>query len=116
MPASGPAGPLPLDLAWRIALFTGDRTLSIDDAFAFLLSNTVGGTQTVTIPPSSDVAFEIGTQISFKQKNTAVLDFAAGVGVTIESRGGLLTANDQFAVMSIVQDSLDLWSLFGDLA
>lgn len=103
-------------LAWRIVFFAGDITLSIEDAFAFLLSNTAGGTQTVTIPPNSVVPFEIGTQISFKQANTAVLDFAAGGGVTIESRGALVTAAGQSAVMSIVQDSPDVWSLFGDLA
>jgi hypothetical protein len=110
MPASGPA------LAWTIITFLGDRTLLLTDAFGFLLSDTVGGTQTVTIPPNSDVAFGIGVQISFKQKNTAVLDFAAGAGVTIESRGALVAATGQFAVMSIVQDSPDVWSLFGDLA
>ncbi len=104
------------DLAWRIAIFTGDITLTIEDAFAFLQSNTVGGTQTVTIPPNSVVAFEIGTQISFKQLNTAILDFAAGGGVTIQSRGGFVAANGQFAVISIVQDAANIWSLFGDLA
>ena len=114
MPAGGPS--VAFALAWDIVLFTGDRTLSIDDAFAFLQSNTVGGTQTITVPPNSDVDFEIGEQISFKQKNTAVLDIAPGAGVTLESRGALLIASDQFAVFSIVQDSLDVWSVFGDLA
>lgn len=104
------------DLAWRIALFAGDISLTIEDAFAFLQSNTVGGTQTVTVPPNADVAFEIGTQISFEQKNTAALDIAAGIGVTLQSRGGLLNANGQFAVISIVQDEPDVWVLFGDLA
>lgn len=103
-------------LVWQIAEFTGDIQLTADDAFKYLLSNTAGGTQTVTIPAASVVAFPIGVQISFKQKNTAVLDFAAAGGVTIESRGALVTAAGQFAVMSIVQDSTDVWSLFGDLA
>ncbi len=104
------------DLAWRIVPFLGDITLSAEDAFAFLKSNTAGGTQTVTIPPNSDVAFEPGVQISFEQKNTAALDIAAGIGVTLQSRGGLLNANGQFAVISIVQDEPDVWVLFGDLA
>lgn len=103
-------------LSWNIITFTGDRTLLLTDAYGFLRSNTVGGTQTVTIPPNTDVAFEIGTQISFEQFNTAVLDIAPGAGVTLDSRGALLIANDQFAVFSIVQDSLDVWSVFGDLA
>lgn len=103
-------------LAWNIITFLGDRTLLLTDAYGYLRSNTVGGTQTVTIPPNSDVAFEIGTQISFEQLNTAILDFAAGGGVTIQSRGGLIAANGQFAVMSIVKDSANVWSLFGDTA
>ena len=103
-------------LLWNIITFTGDRTLSLSDAFEFLQSNTAGGTQTITIPPNTDVEFEVGVQISFEQKNTAVLDIAAGVGVTIDSRGALLTANGQFAVFSIVQDEIDNWIAFGDLA
>ena len=103
-------------LLWNIITFTGDRTLLLTDEFGFLQSNTVGGTQTVTIPPNSDVDFKRGTQISFEQKNTAVLDILAGVGVTIDSRGAFLTANGQFAVFSIVQDEIDNWVAFGDLA
>ena len=104
------------DLTWRIVTFLGDRTLIASDASALLQSNTVGGTQTVTIPPNSDVPFPIGTQLSLEQKNTAVLDIAAGGGVTIDSRGALLILNGQFAVASIVQDEIDNWILFGDLA
>lgn len=114
MPLSG--APDFTTLLWRIILFTGDRTLLLSDEFAFLQSNTAGGTQTVTIPPNSDVDFSVGMQISFEQKNTALLDIEAGVGVSLDSRGALLTANGQFAVFSIVQDEIDNWIAFGDLA
>lgn len=87
----------------------------LSDEFAFLQSNTAGGTQTVTIPPNSDVNFAVGLQISFEQKNTAILDIESGAGVTLDSRGALLTANGQFAVFSIVQDEIDNWIAFGDL-
>lgn len=111
MPLSNAINPL-----WGILTFTGDRTLLITDRFLFLQANTVGGTQTVTIPPNSTVPFNVGDQLSFEQKNTAVLDIEAGVGVTIDSRGTLLIANGRFAVFSIVQDEIDNWVLFGDLA
>lgn len=102
-------------LPWTIIPFSGDRTLLLTDAFDYLISSD-GTAQTVTIPPNSDVDFEIGTQISFKQGGAGALDFASGAGVTIESRGNLVTANGQEAVISAVQDSLNVWSLFGDLA
>lgn len=102
-------------LPWTIITFSVDRALLITDQFNYLIL-TGATARTVTIPPNSDVAFRVGTQISFKQNGTGLLTFAAGGGVTLESRGGLLDANGQFAVMSIVQDSADIWSLFGDLA
>lgn len=102
-------------LVWSIITFSVDRTLLLSDAFAYLIL-TGAIARTVTIPPNVDVAFEIGTQISFKQGGSGLLDFTEGAGVTIESRGALLDANGQSAVMSIVQDSTDVWSLFGDLA
>ena len=101
---------------WAILEFSGDRTLLITDRFLLLQANTVGGTQTVTIPPHSDVAFNVGDQLSFEQKNTAVLDIADGAGVNIDSRGALFIANGRFAVFSIVQDEIDNWVLFGDWA
>lgn len=111
MPLSSTINPI-----WAILQFTGDRTLLITDKFLLLQANTVGGTQTVTIPPNSEVPFNVGDQMSFEQKNTAVLDIETGVGVNIDSRDALLIANGQFAVFSIVQDEIDNWVLFGDLA
>lgn len=102
-------------LAWRIITFSADRILALTDAFAYLIL-TGGAARTVTIPPRSDVAFQIGTQISFKQGGAGVITFAPGAGVTIQSRGALLDTNGEFAVTSIVQDSVDVWSLFGDTA
>ena len=104
-----------LELVWEIIPFNGNRILQLTDNFAYLISQDGAG-QTVTIPPNSDVAFLIGTQISFKQGGAGVVTFAPGAGVMIESRGSLLDTNGQFAVTSIVQDSVDVWSLFGDTA
>lgn len=105
----------PPPLAWEIITFTGNRILQLSDAFAYLISQDGAG-QTVTIPPNSDVAFQVGTQISFKQGAAGVITFAPGAGVAIQSRGALLNTNGEFAVTSIVQDSADVWSLFGDTA
>lgn len=104
-----------LPIVWEIIPFSGNRILAITDAFGYLISQDGAG-QTVTIPPNSDVVFQIGTQISLKQGGGGVVTFAPGAGVMIESRGAFLDTNGQFAVTSIVQDSLDVWSLFGDTA
>lgn len=102
-------------LPWDITTFSGDRILLLTNAFDYLISQDALE-QIVTIPPNSDVAFRIGTQISFKQGGAGAITFAPGAGVTIESRGALLNTNGQFAVASIVQDSANVWSLFGDTA
>ncbi len=87
----------------------------MSDEFGYLISQDGAG-QTLTLAPNSDVAFAVGMQISFKQGGAGVITFAPGAGVMIESRGSLLDTNGQFAVTSIVQDSVDVWSLFGDTA
>lgn len=102
-------------LQWEIIPFIGNRILLLTDEFGYLISQD-GAAQTVTIPPNSDVPFQVGTQISCKQGGMGVVSFVAGAGVMIESRGALLDTNGQFAVTSIVQDSANLWSLFGDTA
>jgi hypothetical protein len=117
MPLSSPISRAQFErfLPWVIVTFSGNRILQLSDAFDYLISQDGAG-QTVTIPPNSDVAFQQGTQISFKQGGAGAITFAPGAGVTIESEGGLLNTNGQEAVVSIVQDSTDVWSLFGDTA
>lgn len=102
-------------IAWQIITFSGNRILQLSDEFAYLISQDGAG-QTVTIPPNVDVAFANGTQLSFKQGGAGVITFAPGAGVMIESRGALLDTNGGNAVVSIIQDSVDVWSLFGDTA
>ncbi len=102
-------------LPWTIVTFSGNRVLQLSDAFDYLISQDGAG-QTVTIPANAAVDFDVGTQISFKQGGAGVITFSPAGGVTIESQGGLLDTNGQEAVVSIVQDSTNVWSLFGDTA
>lgn len=105
-------------LPWRIIDFSGDLTLAPVQAFAYLRSEDDGGTQDVTLQPQSLVPLQKGTQVTFKQLGTSTLSLVAGMGVTIQSRGGFLQAADQFSVFSIVLEDADndIWSAFGDLA
>ena len=104
-------------LRWGFVDFTGARTLVGSDAFQYLRSLDNGGNQNVTLPPAVDVPFQEGTQISFEQLGTSTITFVPGAAVTINSRGGLLVSNGQFAVVSFVLGpTLDTWTAFGDLA
>ena len=73
---------------------------------------------TVTIPPNSSVAFDVGTQIAFRQDNAAnQLTFAPGSGVTINSKyGRLKTENARYAMVYAVKIATDVWQLTGDMS
>jgi hypothetical protein len=99
---------------WEFVNFSGNYTPGFTDKFKMLRSVDDGGTQEVTIPPNSEVPFEVGTQISFKQDGTSTLSFAAGIGVTLESPNSLEVAG-QYGTVTAVQDGLDSWFLIGNV-
>ena len=100
---------------WLFIEFSGDRTLNIIDAHKMLQSIDNGGTQTVTIPPNSVVTFDRGTQISFEQKGTSILDFVAGAGVNIDAPGQQ-QVSVQFGTVTLIQDEIDNWVLLGNIS
>lgn len=77
---------------------------------------TGAGAQVLTIPPNSSVAFPVGTEISFSQAGAGGVTIAAGAGVTINSRGGLVSLAGQYGVGAVKQVAANLWTLTGDLA
>jgi len=99
---------------WEFVAFSGDRTLVLSDAFKMLQSTDNGGTQEVTVPPNADVAFEKGVQITFEQKGTSTLSFVGGAGVNIDV-GGQLSVGLQYGTVTLVQDEIDNWVLFGNV-
>lgn len=91
-----------------------DRTFSLSDANKLIELN--GSTDRVfTVPPNSDVAFDIGTQILLARKGTAELDIAEGTGVTIQSKDDNLSLDSQYSGASLVKVATNTWYLFGDL-
>jgi hypothetical protein len=76
---------------------------------------TNGGAITFTIPPNSTVAFPVGTEIQIEQAGAGSLTVAAGVGVTINVRGGDYTLAGQYAVAGLKKVAADTWTLTGDL-
>lgn len=103
------------EFAWNFLDFQGDRTLEFTDAYKMLRSMDDGGTQTVTIPPNSDVPFEVGTQISFKQHGSSVLSFATGVGVVLDNPYTLAEVGRQKGTVTIIQDALNTWFIAGNI-
>jgi len=68
----------------------------------------------ITVPPNSDVAFPIGTQISLYQDGTGLLTLVAGSGVTIRSELGL-KCNAQYSMAALVKVGTNTWIATGAL-
>ena len=103
------------EFAWNFLDFQGDRTLEFTDAYKMLRSMDDGGTQTVTIPPNADVPFELGTQISFKQNGSSVLDFVPGIGVVLDNPYTIAEVARQKGTVTIIQDEPNKWFIAGNL-
>lgn len=71
---------------------------------------------TVTIEPDSTTDYGVGTVLTFEQVGAGAITFAAGAGVTVNSRGELLTTAGQFAVATVIKVAANTWTLTGDMA
>lgn len=91
------------------------RVLALTDRLKFIEMNNAA-TQTVEVPPNSSVAFPVGTTIQFVQLGAGAVVFSEGIGVTINSRAGLLEINSQYGGATLRKTGTDTWILIGDLA
>jgi hypothetical protein len=74
---------------------------------------------TVTLPPSSSVAYPVGSKIDFIQKGAGQVTFAQGSGVTIRSVGATATAPKlrvQYSGATAWYEGSDVWYIVGDIA
>jgi hypothetical protein len=71
---------------------------------------------TVTIPPNSSVAFDIGDQVNLMQIGTGQITIAAGSGVTLNAQGSKVKLNGQWATATAVKIATDTWVLVGNTA
>lgn len=94
---------------------TANYTLALTDAGKSVEMNSASAT-TVTVPPNSSVAFPIGTMIEVARYGAGTVAIAAGAGVTIRSRGALLSIGNQYGAVSLRKRATDEWVLVGDLA
>ncbi len=112
--ATGPAG-VDADALIPTNTQTSSYTLVLADAGKAVDVNSVSAT-TVTVPPNASVAFPVGTVIEVCRYGTGTVAVAAGAGVTIRSRGSLMSIAAQYSSVSLRKRAIDEWILVGDLS
>lgn len=104
------------DIARLGSIQTASYTAAIGDANTMVRMNS-GSAMNFTVPPNSSVAFPLWSEINIAQAGVGGVTFVAGAGVTINSRGGLVTIAGQYGAATLKKvASPDTWLLVGDLA
>ena len=80
-----------------------------------LVTSSNGSAQTITIPPNSSVAFDVGTQIMVQNIGSANATLAQGSGVTIQSKDSAKEIDGQYAACTCIKTATDTWTLIGAL-
>jgi len=85
------------------------RTIVAGDANSFIYA-------TAEITITVDDELDIGETINFVQNAAGAITFAAGAGVTLNSKNDALNTGGQFAGASITKKATNSYYLIGDLA
>lgn len=86
-------------------------TIAAGDAQNTVFVNNATGT-TVTV----DDVIAIGERIDFVQKGAGAITFAAGSGVTLNSKDALLATAGQYAGATVIKEAANTYYLIGNLA
>jgi hypothetical protein len=70
---------------------------------------------TLTVPPNASVAFPVGTVIELHQGGAGDVTVAAGVGVTLNSRGSAFDLAGIHAIAALRKVAINTWRLTGDI-
>ena len=81
-----------------------------------LIKMTNAAANTLTVPPSSSVNFDIGTTINVVQYGAGQTTIAAGAGVTIYSYNSALSITGQYGQAVLTKCDTDLWIAAGLLS
>ena len=90
-------------------------TLAAGDA-GKLIKMTNAAANTVTVPPSSSVNYDVGTTINVVQYGAGQTTLTAGAGVTIYSYGAALALSGQYAQAVLTKCDTDIWIAAGLLS
>lgn len=88
--------------------------LVLADAYTMIDMN-IAGDNTVTVPPNSSVAFEIGTNILLSQYGAGVTEILEGSGVTIRSESSYKKIFAQYCGAVLIKIGTNEWYLQGAL-
>jgi hypothetical protein len=88
--------------------------LVLNDANSVVEMN-VAGANTVTVPPSSAVAFAIGSVVTIAQLGVGQTALVAGAGVTLRAYNGNLKIAGQYGVAAVIKRAADEWWAAGNL-
>ena len=80
-----------------------------------LITTTNAAAQNITVPPNSSVAYGVGDQINIMALSTATTTVVAGAGVTLNSNGGKLVLNGQYAVATCLKTDTNTWVVVGNV-
>ena len=69
---------------------------------------------TLTVPPSSSVAYNTGTQIQILQTGAGQVTVAGGSGVTVNATPGL-KLRTQWSIATLIYRGSNNWALVGDV-
>lgn len=90
--------------AYTLALADANKAVEITSATAV----------SVTVPPSSTIAFPIGTTIDIAQCGAGAVTLAPGAGVTLRTPASLVS-RAQWSTLSIRKRATDEWIVTGDM-
>jgi len=91
---------------------TDDYTLDLSDSAKVVAVNSAND-KTVTVPPNSAVAFDVGTVVNVYRAGAGAVTVAAGAGVTVRNAGDI---SDQFGEVSCRKRATDEWVLVGQVS
>jgi hypothetical protein len=97
-------------IASAVSTKSANYTLAVGDTNDFVQIN---GTFTVTVPAS---IFATGTRVDVVNIGTGVVTFAAGAGMTLNSKDSALTIETQYAAATVFFTSATTAILIGEIA
>lgn len=93
-------------VAYTPVLTDAGKVVTLDDAAAIAL----------TLPQDSDVAFPVGTEITFLQIGAGQVTASAGTGATLNSPGPTNKFRAQYSAVTAFKRAANTWVIMGDLA
>lgn len=93
---------------------TASETLALEDANTYRRCDSASAI-TITVPPNSSVAFDIGVEVEIFRGGTGTVTIAEGSGVTVNSIDSNLDIASQYGGACLKKVATNEWDLVGNL-